>query len=158
MTLTAGALLLPLSTSQGMDPLAVGEVAPQDVLAPYALSYQSEVLTEQQRLEAEKAVAPAYAPPNAAIARAQVSQLRSVLIYINSVREDNLASEEQKAADLSAIQYIQLTPEKITQALTLAETGWAAVQQEAIIVLEQVMRSTIREDRLEEARRSVPAR
>lgn len=150
-------LLVPLSTRAGSLPLQVGDVAPIDIVAPRTISYESEVLTEQKQNAAADAVTPIYAAPNAAIARSQVMELRDLLTFINTVRADEYATSEQKAADLAATQDINLSPESIDRLLTLSESSWEAVQQEAIVVLEQVMRSTIREDRLEDARRSVPA-
>ncbi len=151
------ALLLPLSSRGGSLPLEVGDVAPAEIVAPRTISYESEVLTEAKRQAAADAVTPVYAIPNTAIARTQVNQLRALLTYINSVRTDEYATIEQKSADLSATQDINLSPDSIDQLLNLPDTSWQAVQQEAIVVLEQAMRSTIREDRLEDARRSVPA-
>lgn len=156
-TLSAIALLLPLSTRANSVVLNIGDVAPQDIIAPNALSYQSDVLTEENRQIASNAVAEVYAAPDANIARAQVVDLRNVLTFIETVRLDDFSTPEQKAIDLSAIQNIHLSPDSIGQLLNLTESSWQAIRVEAITVLEQVMRSTIREDRIEEARRSVPA-
>ena len=155
--LSAVALLVPLPTTPNVVPLSEGEPSPQDILAPSDITYESEVLTEQQRELAADSVSPEYAPPDASVARSQVNKLRAALTFISSVRADEFASPEQKTADLAALQSIHLSPESTTQLLSLPDDGWQSVQQESIVVLEQVMRSTIREDRLEDARRSVPA-
>jgi putative nucleotidyltransferase with HDIG domain len=155
--LSAVALLVPLPTAPNVVPLSEGEPSPQDILAPSDITYESDVLTEQQRELAAESVSPEYAPPDASVARSQVNKLRSALTFISSVRADEFASPEQKTADLAALQSIHLSPESTTQLLSLPDDGWQSVQQESIVVLEQVMRSTIREDRLEDARRSVPA-
>lgn len=155
--LSAAALLVRLPTAVDVVPLSLGEVSPEDILAPVEITYQSEVLTEQARELAALGVSPEYAPPDAAIARAQVNQLRATFIFINNVRADGFATAEQKAADLAALQYIHLSPETAQEILTLPDSAWQSLQQEAISVLEQVMRSTVREDLLEDARRSVPA-
>jgi putative nucleotidyltransferase with HDIG domain len=155
--LSAVALLVPLPTAPNVVPLSEGEPSPQDILAPRVIKYESAVLTEQQRELAADSVSPEYAPPDASVARSQVNKLRSALTFISSVRADEFASPEQKIADLAALQSIHLSPESTTQLLSLPDDGWQGVQQESIVVLEQVMRSTIREDRLEDARRSVPA-
>jgi membrane-associated HD superfamily phosphohydrolase len=73
------------------------------------------------------------------------------------VRADNFASPEQKAADLSALEEFSIDIETGGNILELSDARWQAVKQESIVVLEQVMRATIREDRLDEVRRSVPA-
>jgi putative nucleotidyltransferase with HDIG domain len=155
--LSAASLLIQLPNSSGTVLLALGDVSPQDILAPVSTSYQSEVLTELNRQEAENEVPLQYSPPNASIARTQVSQLRETLTFIATVRADAFATPEQLVADLAAMESINLSPESTTLVLELTDPAWQTVQQEAIAVLEQVMRSTIREDRLEDARRSIPA-
>ena len=84
-----------------------------------------------------------------------MEHLQSVLVYINSVRSDAYASPEQKLADLDALEGLDLTRETAQSILSLSDTRMQAIQEEAIVVLEQVMRTTIREDRLEESRQSV---
>jgi len=147
----------PLSSPDSSLALGLGDVASQDILAPRVLSYQSEVLTELMRQEAAAQVELQYAPPSSSIARTQVSNLRSVLEYIEVVRGDIYASQEQKVSDLAAIQLINLNPESTQALLALSDSAWQTVQQESISVLEQVMRTTVREDRLEDARRTIPA-
>jgi hypothetical protein len=83
--------------------------------------------------------------------------LRSALAYISSVRGDAFGSEKDKLADLAALEDIHLSQETANQILTLSDSRWQVVQQEAIVVLEQVMRSTIRTDRLDDFRSGVPA-
>jgi len=151
------ALLIPILAPLSSPSLQVGQVASQDIRAAQAISYESEVLTEQQREAAERAIPNQYTPPDTGVARRQLETLRAVLAYISSVRADNFASPEQKLADLSALEEIHISQDTAARLLALSESRWQSVQQEAIVVLEQVMRSTIREDRLEEARRSVPA-
>ncbi|MEN8241207.1 MAG: HDIG domain-containing metalloprotein [Chloroflexota bacterium] len=155
--LSAASLLFPLANPTGTIPLVLGDVSTQDILAPVSLSYQSEVLTEQNRQAAADAIPAQYNPPDTSIARSQVRQLHDTLNFINTVRSDAFATVEQKAADLAALQNINLTPESTGMLLDLGDPAWQTVQQETITVLEQVMRSTIREDRLEDARRGIPA-
>lgn len=150
-------LVMPFSSRQSTLALEVGDVAGQDVLAPRALSYTSEVLTEQRREDAAASVADVYGPPDANVARQQVDQLRAALDFINVVRADTFATPEQKLADLAALQNVNLGQENALALLNLSDSAWETVEQESIAVLEQVMRSTIRQNRLEEARRSVPA-
>jgi cyclic-di-AMP phosphodiesterase PgpH len=137
--------------------LRVGEVAYQDILAPYSITYISEIRTEQQREAAARAVPPIYTQTDTSIARQQLEHLRAALAYINSVRADEFASMEQKILDLTALEHIHLNQDIAQSILALSESRWQTVQQEAITVLETVMRNTIRQDRLEEERRRVPA-
>ncbi len=143
--------ILPLTS----DTFQVGQVASTEVLAPREITYESQVLTEQQREAAARAVPPLYTPSDTAIARQQLERLRAALAFINSVRADAYSTPEQKINDLAALEDVQLSRETVENILNLNDQRWQAVQQEAIAVLEQVMRNVIREDRLEEARRSV---
>ena len=150
-------LAFPQVTSRSATQLEVGRVAIQDIVAPRTMTFESEILTERQREAASLAIPPVYLPPETRIARQQLERLRATLAYISSVRADAYASPEQKQADLAAMEDIRLDQETVQRLLSLSDARWQAVQQEAITVVEQVLRGTIREDRLEEARREVPA-
>jgi putative nucleotidyltransferase with HDIG domain len=152
------ALTLPVASRGTAVPLQGGEVSPQDLRAPYTLSYTSELLTEQARQAAVAAVPDVYDPPEALIAREQLERLRGLLGFIDSVRGDAFASPDQRLADLSGLTDLRLNASQAATLLELPEPRWQALELEAVAVLEQVMRSEIREGRLEEARRSVPAR
>ncbi len=154
--LSFAALMLPLSGDDSFT-MEVGDVAPIDIRAPTAINYQSQVLTDQRRAIAVNAVSPIYSPPDARIARVQLERLRAVLSFIDNVRADQYASIEQKRDDLAALKDIELRQETVDSILSLSQPRWEAVRQESIVVLEQVMRSTIRENQAEDARRSVPA-
>ncbi|MBN2147863.1 MAG: HDIG domain-containing protein [Anaerolineales bacterium] len=150
------ALLYPQVADQTQNPLQVGEVAPYDIQAPYPYSYESQILTEIQRQAAADALAPVYTTPDTNIARKQLERLRSALAFIISVRADLYATQDQKMADLSALEDIEIKHDTALAILEMSDLRWQAVSQEAIIVLEQVMRNTIRENRVEDTRRSVP--
>lgn len=154
--LALAALMIPLVSPLSSSPLEVGHVATQDILAPQTVSFESQVMTTQQQESAARSVLPVYTSPDTAVARRQLEELRTSLLYINSVRADAFASPDQKLADLAALEQIRLSRESEERLLALNDSRWQAVQQEAIVVLEQVMRSTIRDDRLEDTRRSVP--
>jgi cyclic-di-AMP phosphodiesterase PgpH len=150
------ALLLPIAGNLYETPLSIGDVAPYDIHAPYATTYQSQVLTARQQEAAAAAIPPVYSPPDTSIARRQMELLRATLTYINSVRIDGYATQDQKLTDLAALEDIQLSRDTASAILSLSESRWQSVSQETISVLEQVMRESIREDQLEETRRSIP--
>ncbi|RPI34318.1 MAG: HDIG domain-containing protein [Chloroflexota bacterium] len=151
------ALIYPFAVSITRPTLSPGNVSPQDYRASYVLSYQSEVLTEGEREQAASAVERVYTPTDTDIARGQRERLRSALAFITSVRADAYANAEQKLADLSALEDFSLDREMAENILSLSNPRWQTVQQEAIVVLEQVMRTTIRDDQVDQARRNVPA-
>jgi putative nucleotidyltransferase with HDIG domain len=151
------ALIVPLSLSPGALPLNVGDVAPRDLQAPEAIEYISEVRTEDARAVAARAVLPTYSVPDPSIARGQIERLRAALDFISLVRNDEFATPEQKQADLQSLSDFTLKPETIEQILNLSTARWDTIQQEALSVLEQVMRNTIREENVQTIRRNVPS-
>lgn len=151
------AVLLPLFSSTLTPPPQVGQVAGQDYRAPEAINYESEVLTQQRRDAAEKAVAPVYSSPDTRVARQQAERLRTALAYISSVRADAYASDNQKLGDLAALEDVQLSQGTASSILEMTDSRWQAVQQEVILVLEKVMSSPIRSEGIEAARQRTPA-
>ena len=150
-------LIIPLSSQNATAALGLGDASSQDILAPRALSYESEVLTELKQQEAAAEVEAQYASPSNSITRTQVNNLRDVLEYVSIVRADSFATEEQKLSDMAAIQAVNLSTESAQTLLSISDASWQTIQQESISVLEQVMRTQVREDRLDEARRTIPA-
>jgi cyclic-di-AMP phosphodiesterase PgpH len=155
--LTLLAVILPFSAPFSQAILQVGSVAPQDYLAPHNLTYPSELLTSGQRQQAAAAVTPIYTLADTNVARRQLEHLRAALAFMTSVRSDGYASQEQKLADLASIETITITQDTSLSILGLTAVRWQAVQQESMVVLEQVMRATIRDDQVEDARQGVPA-
>ncbi|MGA9533858.1 MAG: HDIG domain-containing metalloprotein [Anaerolineales bacterium] len=151
------AMSLPLSQRQSTFGLETGDVAPQDILAPFPISYTSDVLTQETRQSAAESVANVYDPPDSSITRAQLDKLRGALDFIESVRADPNATTDQKISDLAALQGIELTEPTAQALLELSVSRWEAVRTESISVLEQVMRTEIRPGRVDDARRTIPA-
>jgi putative nucleotidyltransferase with HDIG domain len=155
--LSLAALVLPIATRPAYFPLTEGAVAPQDIQAPYAFSYTSQVLTEQSRKEAEQRVLPVYLPVDPAIARQQIESLRATLNYISAVRADTFANQDQKVSDLGNLTDIEISSDDSLRILFMSEARWQLVQEEALRVLEQVMRSTIQEGQKLLAQSNLPS-
>ena len=134
-----------------------GNVASQDVMSPYAVSYESQVLTNLRQQEAAKGVELIYTLQDSAIARQQLNYLKDALAFIDSVRKDEFASQEQKHTDLAALDGIFISQKTADQLLGLSDVRWQTVRQESVVILEQVMRTAIREVDLEEARQQLPS-
>ena len=152
-----GALVLPLALRPATLPLQPGDVAPKDFQAQETYGYVSEVQTEDLRRAAENAVSEVYAPPNPSIARGQIDRLRAALQYITLVRADENATPEQKAGDIASLSDVSLNPQTIEKIIGLPEARWEVIQQEALSVLEQVMRGAIRDQDLVSIRGTVPS-
>lgn len=152
-----GALILPDLVVSTESPVQVGEVSPNDFRATQDLSYTSGVRTEEARLAAENSVPPVYALPDPSIARRQIERLRAALLYISLVRADTNASLEQKTRDINALSDVTIQQSTVEQILALTAPQWDALQQEALTVLEQVMRRNIRDQDVDSILRTVPS-
>jgi putative nucleotidyltransferase with HDIG domain len=148
-------LVLPLSLRPSSLPLHEGQVSPQDLQAPTNVEYISSVRTNQARDAAERSVAPIYTAPDQSIARRQIARLRSALDTISTVRSDTTSTVDQKHTDLAALPDLALDPKTTDLILSISDVRWAAVEQDALRVLEQIVRSPVREDNIESVRAGV---
>lgn len=151
----SGVLLLRLVPDR-VD-LEVGEAAPRAVLAPRSVTYVSRYLTEQKREEAARLVPPVYTPPDAEVARRQLAQARGLTDYLTAVRSDAYLSAEERKEAIEAIESLELSPSAISAILSLDHASWTAVVSDVHSVLEQTMRSEIRDSELADAKRRVGA-
>lgn len=147
----------PVGRNGGLE-LQVGQSAPQEVLAPRALSYVSQVLTAQTRAAAAANVPPVYDAPSLSMARAQVQSLREILEFINYTRADPFARPPQKVADLRAIRALDLSPEAALQLVNFNDAQWTTVQNQALATLDALMRGAVRPEQVPDVQRAIPAR
>jgi len=73
-----GALVLPELINRSNIPAGVGEVASQEILAPYSITYESKVLTERARTQAAAAVPAVFLPADPSISRRQYETLNNI--------------------------------------------------------------------------------
>jgi cyclic-di-AMP phosphodiesterase PgpH len=160
LILTSGAvfaaLVLPFATRPSAYAFEIGDVSIQDIQAPYSLNYISNTLTEQAKQDAQQKIPPVYLPVDPAIARRQIEKLRSTLSYISIVRADSYATVEQKFSDLAKITDLHILRDDADLTLSLNDLQWDTVQKEALGILEQIMRDSIRDDQLKDALHRIP--
>lgn len=137
--------------------MQVGEVTAQEILAPYSLTFTSEVLTDKAKNEIVAMTPSIYLPADPSIGRHQIEGLRAVLYYLTTVRQDKYATNEQKLSDIASIEEVDLSEEIANNILTLTQDKWESVGNEAAQVLEQVMRNTIRSNDLMSVKNNVPS-
>jgi putative nucleotidyltransferase with HDIG domain len=156
LTVSVSAALLVRLVPDDVD-LRVGEPAPRQVLAPTSITYVSHYLSEQQREQAAAQVLPVYKPIDTEIVRKQLELARGITDYLDAVRSDPYATPQSRRESIESIDGLRLSPSAINAILNLDNDSWDAVRADVNAVLDQVMRSEIREDELEDARRRVPA-
>ena len=153
----AGGLILSYQTGQAdIIDFQLGQVAPGDVLSPQRLTYVSEVQTEVERGRARNAIPTIDSPPDTGVARKQVSRLRKIFDYLDTVRADPYGSLADKSEWLAAIPDITLSDIIVDQILIIDDEAWASTKQEALAILNQAMRAVIKENQVFTTRRQLP--
>jgi putative nucleotidyltransferase with HDIG domain len=152
-----GCLVLPDILSDQNDAVRVGQVAPQEITAPFSITFESKVLTDQARKEAAADVEPVFLPADPSIARAQLENLNTTLYFFTSIRNDKFSTQQQKVQDMRSAENLSLTDEAYEGILSLSDEEWQAITMEANRVLEIVLRDSIRNDQLGPTRSNLPA-
>ena len=135
--------------------LEPNEVSSLTILAPYDLTHESEIRTEQARDAQAASVQEIFDPPDASVARQQEVRARQILDFMSTVRQDPYASPEQQASWLAAIPDLDLSQGVIEIILELDEEEWQEVKDETVRVLVRAMQGEIKESRVSEVRRSL---
>ncbi len=152
------AVILIFSVTEGYS-LGVGDVALEDIRVPYEATYVSDILTQQAQDEAVRKVTRIYTRPDPSLARQQLDRMRDVFAFLNALRADPYASEEQKREWILAIPELEkLSVGSRSTILTLPDSNWNDVQVEARRLLDQVMRQTeVREEDLNPVGERIPS-
>jgi putative nucleotidyltransferase with HDIG domain len=137
--------------------LEVGYVASESIRAPRRITYESAILRAEEQERASSQVSPVYTSPDPALARQQLDRARQVLDYLGSISADTLATGSQKLTWVRAVpELANLSPEAITELVSLSDENWNRVQLETLAVIDQAMRRDIREGHLDEVLELVP--
>ncbi len=132
----------------GLGTLQVGSVAASDIRAPFGITYTSDVLTEARRRTAVDQVTAIYQPPDPSVARQQVALLGQIIDFVEDVRSDPYGTTAQKASDIEKITALALDPQMSSVVVGMDGDTWNAVRAEMALVLERIMRESIRESDL----------
>lgn len=138
--------------------LSAGSVAGEDFLAPRPVTYLSEIETEAARERARSSIPTRYSPPDPKVARQQVERLREIFDYMETVRADPYGLLSEKFEWINAIEDLDLSDTVIDQILIMDEEAWTETRQEASAILDQAMRTEIRESQVLAARRQLPTK
>lgn len=136
--------------------LTVGQIAPIDIFAPSQVTYTSEIETKATRDRAQSAITMIYSPPDPQVARQQVSQLRKIFDYMETVRADPYGSLSEKFEWLDAIPDLNVSDTVIDQVLIMEDEEWAKTRLEALAILSQGMSAELRESQITALRRQLP--
>ncbi len=155
MTAILGIDILPQESLQ----LQTGDLAPRDIVAPRALSFDSEVQTEEARAAARAAVPNQYdftSDKAIAIAAEQQLAFDTRVDRVDAAFDLELTTEERRAFLETAIPNL---PETSRATLLELDRGrWQAVRDEASRVLDATLRTELKDDEVAEARTRLDGR
>jgi putative nucleotidyltransferase with HDIG domain len=155
MTAILGVDIIPQDTLQ----VAVGDLAPRDVVAPRAVSFESEVRTAQARADARDAVSFQYdftADKAIAIAAEQQGAFGSRVFKIDSAFGLEIPEDSRLLLLESAVE--DLTEASQETLIGLSSDRWNAVRTEAARVLDATLRTELRDTDVAEARTRLAGR
>ncbi|MEM7116862.1 MAG: HDIG domain-containing metalloprotein [Chloroflexota bacterium] len=132
----------------------VGQPALSNVSAPRPIQYQSAYLTQQAQEVAANSVPTEYTPFNLSIRREQLREARAVFAFVEVVRADLYATEEEKLSLLGAIEDVTLETDVGEAIFGLDVAQFDEAETEVINTIDELMRREIRPDELAAIRRS----
>ncbi len=151
--------LTPFTPAQPqVSDLAIGRASPVTILADERATYKSDINTEKARVQAARAIADVYDPPDANIAREQVRRAARIIQFLDSVRADPYASLDDKLDWVQALPGIQVSRDVVSRTLSLDAPAYRQVISETLYVIDAAMREEIRESSLNAARQKIPSR
>jgi len=153
--LTTTIIALPISLRPSPFSLVVGDIAYQDIRSTRTFSYVSDILTQQEIENAGKTVAPVFLPADPEISRDQVGALNKSISTITRYRQDENLTPELKITRLT--ENYSVSPQTAASVLDMSDKSWENISRESLIVLEQIMRTSIREDQVVSSQRIIPA-
>ncbi len=134
--------------------LAVGQPAPNDIFSPRSITFASDLLTQQARDQASRAVPEVFSPLDLSLGRSQLTKARDVFAFIEAVRVDSSATLERRLEYLQAIEGIAISEEIGRTLLELNQAEFEAVSNNIFSIIEELMRQEIRPAQLNDFQRT----
>ncbi len=136
--------------------LSVGDVSRKDLVAPTSVTYESTIATKAAQDRAERAVSDFYRRPDPNVARHQRNTAKHVLTFVDAVRADRYASDDQKVAWLQQLEPTQISKTNAEAILKLDDNLWLDAKREIISLLDEAMSTDIRASQLVNVRLRLP--
>ncbi len=155
--LTAGVTVVFFPLLPSHLSLHEGDIASQTIRAPRDLTFTSQVLTDQRKEEAARAV-PEVRTYDTGVRDAQLQTLQDLIARISSVRDNPALPADQRVTELNRIGGLQLTPSDQTTLLQLSATRWQIATSDSVRVLGSVLQDGFGQDQVESKRASVIGR
>ncbi|MEZ4646211.1 MAG: HDIG domain-containing protein [Chloroflexota bacterium] len=131
----------------------VGLPAANDVFAPRAATYPSDILTNQAKEQAGAQAADVYTPLDLSIGRAQLSWAQAVFAFVEVVRADTQSTGDTKLFYLQSITGLTIEQQVGQDLLALTQADYELAKESVLAIIEELMRQEIRPDLLAEFQR-----
>lgn len=128
--------------------VTLGQPANEDILAPRAISYDSEVLLATARENARASVDEVYIRDGNDIGRQQLNLVNVIFSFIDVVRADTLVTKETQLTYLQAIESLTIQEQVGLDLLELSAADYEVVKQEVSRIVGDLMRQDIRPNQL----------
>lgn len=128
--------------------IQTGLPAPQDLFAPRAITYESDVSLRQAQEQARASVPEQYKRIEGDIGRFQLNLVSQTFAFIDVVRADNQASQEAKIIYLQAIEGLNIERQVALDLLTVSDGEYGRIRSEVQRIVGDFMRGEIRESQL----------
>ena len=128
--------------------IEVGDPSPQRIESPQTRTFTSEYLTSLERDRAAAAVGDVYTPIDRSIGRVQVDTANELFTFIDVVRADSIATQEEKIRYLEAVESAEIDTDIAQLLLDTSGQSLTTIRSEAERIVNQQMRLVIRDDDL----------
>lgn len=139
--------------------LESGQPAPEDIFAPHSLNFASDILTAEDKKKAAANVLDIYSPEDPNIGRNQLNQANALFAFIETVRADVKTDIETRIGYLTAAETAVIDETTASNLLAMNEVQYNRAKSSSLIIIDNIMRQTIKETELEQykldARRQV---
>jgi len=148
-------LLFPGLPSRQPYDLAVDDIAPEDIRAPRAITYISQIDTLAARQAAGASIADVYDAPDPRIGRQQVRVAHQIIDFVRVVRADPLADGDLKAAYLARVVALDIAADASRMLLSISDDQFEQLDRQTVGLVEEAMSGLVREGRVQDVTRSL---
>ncbi len=149
------ALLFPGLPSRHPYNVKVGDIAPEDIRAPRAITYVSQIETQAARQAAASGVTDVYDPPDSRIGRQQVRKTHQIIEFVREVRADPVADVDLKLAYVGQVASLNLPPDQAKLLLSISDEQFDQLDRQVVALVEEAMSGTVREGRVQDVTRGL---
>jgi len=135
--------------------VALGDISPEDIRAPHAVTYVSELETQIARENAGASVADVYDPPDPRVGRQQVRRAHQILDYFSDVRADPLAENGLKVTYLGQVSGLAIPTDQAQTILSINDDQFQQLNRQTVGLLEEAMSGVVREGRVQDVVRGL---